>query len=57
MVSLQSTTNKQMTKCLAHEVAVSDSEPMASMATPSLIQKRLKENFGVDFSKYEQYKK
>ena len=39
-----------MTKCLAHEVAVSDSEPMASMATPSLIQKRLKENFGVDLA-------
>ena len=56
MVSLQSTTNKQMTKCLAHEVAVSDLEPMASMATQSLIQKRLEENFGVDFSKYEQYK-
>ena len=57
MVSLQSTTNKQMTKCLAHKVAVSDSEPMASIGTPLLIQKRLKENFGVDFSKYEQNKK
>ena len=39
MVSLQSTTNKQMTKHLGHKVAVSDSEPMASMATPLLIQK------------------
>ena len=39
MVSLQSTTNKQMTKHLGHEVAVSDPEPMASMATPLLIQK------------------
>ena len=39
MLSLQSTTNKQITKHLGHEVAVSDPEPMASMATPLLIQK------------------
>ena len=46
-----------MTKYLGYQVTKSDSEPITSMATPLLIQKRLEENFGVDFSKYENYKK
>ena len=57
IVSLQTTTNDQMIKYHGHQVTKSDSEPITSMATPLLIQKRLQENFGVDFSKYENYKK
>ena len=37
MVSLQTTTNDQMTKYLGHQVTKSDSEPITSMATLLLI--------------------
>ena len=57
MISLQNTTNDQAIKCLDSIVSKSDPEPSTSKVTPSLIQKRLEEDYGIDFSSNERYKK
>ena len=57
MISLQNTTNDQVIKYFGCIVSKSDLEPSTSKVTPLLIQKRLEEDYGIDFSSYERYKK
>ena len=57
IISLQNTTNDQAIKYRGCIVSKSDPEPSTSKVTPLLIQKRLEEDYSIDFSSYEIYKK